>query len=179
MSVARDPAPAAATPLVAPGVSLARSPGQASPWAAPPVSIMRDPTPVQATPWAAAPVSMARSPSPVQATPLVALPVALARAPVVLGISPATGSVGTAVSVTVTGAGFAGATALTCEKNGTVDSTLTPSNLAVSPDGTSATVTVTIAGGATAGPRVVRIAVPGATATAAGVGSNVFTVTNP
>lgn len=158
-------------------VGLAPAPTQASPWTAAPVSIALSPG--QANPWVGPRVSLARSSTPTQATPLVAPSVALARAPVVLGIIPASGRVGSAVSVTVTGTAFTGATSLTFERNGSLDSSLTTSNLAVSPDGTTATATATIASGATTGPRVVRIAVPGATSTAAGVGSNVFTVTNP
>jgi hypothetical protein len=143
------------------------------------VSLRVATTPVSATPLPAGPVAVGVTPAPASATPLTASPVAVSREPVITTVSPATAVRGTSLTVTLGGAGLTGATAVTFERNGSADSTLTATDLVVGGNGTQATVTVTIAGGAAAGGRIVRIVTPGGTSTAGGVGGNGFTVTVP
>lgn len=98
-------------------------------------------------------------------------------APVVTGVSPATGARGaTGLSVTLTGSGFTGATQVTFLRNNAADSTITNSLVSVSPDGTQATLSVSIASGALTGDRVVQISTPNGASTVVGTGANVFTV---
>ena len=103
--------------------------------------------------------------------------VSVSLAPVVTSVSPATGARGaTGLSVTLTGSGFTGATQVTFLRNNAADSTITNSLVSVSPDGTQATLSVSIAGGAVTGDRVVQISTPNGASTVVGTGANVFTV---
>jgi len=97
--------------------------------------------------------------------------------PVITAVSPATGARGaTGLAVTLAGAGFTDATLVTFLKNNVADSTVTATLVSVSPDGTQATLSVSIASGATTGPRVVKITTPADASTVVGTGANVFTV---
>jgi len=108
---------------------------------------------------------------------LTSSPVAVARQPIIVTVSPSTGLRGaTGLSVLVRGAGFAGATSVSFQLKGSNDANLSVTNLSVSPDGTEATFTLSIASGAASGPRVVRITTPAGTSTAAGTDGNLFSV---
>lgn len=103
--------------------------------------------------------------------------VSVSLAPVITGVSPANGARGvTGLTVTLTGAGFTGATQVTFLRNNAADSTITNSLASVSADGTQATLSVSIAGGATTGDRVIQITTPNGASTGVGTGANVFTV---
>jgi YD repeat-containing protein len=107
----------------------------------------------------------------------VAGPAAVAFEPVITSVSPSSGPRGAAdLSITITGSGLAGATRVSVLLNNIPDPNITVANFAVSPEGTQATVQLSIASTAALGPRVVQIAAPAATSTSAGTGGNVFTV---
>jgi YD repeat-containing protein len=96
--------------------------------------------------------------------------------PVITSVTPASSSAGSTLTVTLAGAGLEGATALALLRNNAVDSTITVSNLIVNANGTQATADLVIAAGAAAGGRVLRITTPAGSSTAAGTGTNIFTV---
>jgi YD repeat-containing protein len=103
--------------------------------------------------------------------------VSVGLGPVISGVSPATGARGASgLTVTLTGAGFTGATQVTFLRNNAADSNITNSLVSVSPDGTQATLSVSIASGAVTGDRVVQISTPSGASTVVGTGANVFTV---
>ncbi len=145
-----------------------------------------------ATPLAAAPlvsVAVGETATPLAAAPLVsvqvaeslatlavAAPTAVALEPVVTAVSPATGAPDTTATLTLSGAGFTGATAVTFLRNNAADTTITVTSVSVNVDGTQATVDITIDAGAPLGARVVQITTPGGSSTAAGTGGNLFTV---
>ncbi len=108
------------------------------------------------------------------ATAATAMSVSLA--PVITGVSPATGVHGaTNLTVTLTGV-FNDATEVTFVRNNALDTLTTASIVSISPDGTQATLQVSIAAAAAIGDRVVRITTPAGTSTVVGTGANVFTV---
>jgi YD repeat-containing protein len=102
--------------------------------------------------------------------------VSVAFQPVITGVAPAAGPRGSTMSVTLTGAGFTGATAVNVLLNNAADANVTVSNLVVDGSGTHATFTLTIAVGAAPGGRVLEIVTPGGTSTPAGIGGDIFTV---
>ena len=103
--------------------------------------------------------------------------VSVSLAPAITGVSPASGARGvTGLSVTLTGAGFTDATQVTFLLNNVADTTVTNSLVTVSADGTQATLSLSIASGATTGGRVIRITTPNGASTVVGTGANVFTV---
>ena len=108
---------------------------------------------------------------------LTASPVGVTLQPVITSVTPSSGARGVAgLSVLLTGAGITGATSVSFQLNGSNDVNLSATGITVSPDGTQATFTLTIASGAAPGPRVVRITTPSDASTAVGTGSNLFTV---
>jgi YD repeat-containing protein len=107
---------------------------------------------------------------------VAAAPTSVAVAPVVTTVAPATAAAGSTLTLTLSGAGFAGATSVQVLRNNAADPALTVTGVTVSADGTQATVDVTIAADAAAGSRVVRITTPAGSSTAAGTGGNLFTV---
>lgn len=125
----------------------------------------------------APPVSVGFSASTTQTVFLTASPVGVTLQPVITSVTPSSGARGAAgLSLLLTGAGFMGATSVSFQLSGSNDANLSVTDLAVSPDGTQATFTLAIASGAVPGPRVVRITTPSGASTAAGTGSNLFTV---
>ena len=97
--------------------------------------------------------------------------------PVITSVVPSTGARGAlSMLVTITGAGFAGATQLSFLRSNATDTTITVTNLQVNGDGTSATAEVSIAAGAVTGTRVVRITTPAGVSTPVGTGGDLFTV---
>jgi YD repeat-containing protein len=103
-------------------------------------------------------------------------PTAVAIAPVVTVVTPASGARGETLTLTLSGSGFAGATAVTLLLNNATDTTITVANRVVNADGTQVTVDITIGASAPLGDRVVRVTTPGGSSTAAGTGGNLFTV---
>ncbi len=68
---------------------------------------------------------------------------------------------GTAPTITVNGANMSGATTLRVfNESGAIDSSIVASNLAINPDGTSLTATLTVSAGAALGRRTVVISTP-------------------
>lgn len=117
-------------------------------------------------------VAIAFSPTAFAAAP----PTTVALEPVITAVSPATGAPGATATLTLTGSGFIGATAVTFLLNNAADASITVTSFSVNVDGTQLTADVSIAAGAAAGARVVRITTPGGNSTAAGTGGNLFTV---
>jgi len=107
---------------------------------------------------------------------VVAAPTSVAVEPIVSAVAPLSGIPGTVTSLTVSGRGLAGATALTFLRDNAADASVTATNLSVRPDGVRVIADVTIASGAPSGARVVRVVTPDGTSTAAGTGGNVFTI---
>ena len=141
-----------------------------------PVSVQVAASPV-VTPLQAPPVSVGFGGLSGQPAFLTLPPVAVALQPFLATVSPSSGLRGVAgLSVLLTGAGFAGATGVTFQVNGSNDASLSVTDLTVSPDGREAMVSLAIDPGAAPGPRVVRITTPAGTSTAAGTGANLFTV---
>jgi YD repeat-containing protein len=106
-----------------------------------------------------------------------ASPVSASFAPVIVTVSPAAATRGAAdLAVTLTGSGLAGVTALEFLRNASPDPAITVTDLTATPDGTTASARVSIAGSAALGPRVVRVRAQAGSTTSAGTGGNVFTV---
>lgn len=98
-------------------------------------------------------------------------------APVVTGRSPASGARGvTNLTVTVTGWGFTGATALSFLLASGADSDIAVTNLQVDPEGLQVTAQISILSGAAVGDRVLQVTTPSGASTRAGTDGNVFTV---
>jgi YD repeat-containing protein len=98
------------------------------------------------------------------------------HAPAVTGVSPASAARGASgVTVTLTGVGFTGATAVSFRLANAADGNITVTNVAVSSD-TEITLTVAVASGAAVGLRVVQVTTPSGSSTITGTGGNLFTV---
>lgn len=98
------------------------------------------------------------------------------HSPVVTGVSPTSAVRGASgVSVTLTGVGFTGATAVSFRLGNAADTNITVTNVAVSSD-TEVTLTVAVASGAAVGARVVQVTTPSGSSTTIGTGGNLFTV---
>ena len=103
--------------------------------------------------------------------------VSVSLGPVITGVSPANGARGaTGLTVTLTGAGFTGATQVTFLRNNAADTTVTNSLVSVSADGAQATLSLSIASSAITGDRVIQMTTPNGASTVVGTGANVFTV---
>lgn len=87
--------------------------------------------------------------------------VSATQGPYIQSISPGSLTRGTSTSVTINGTGLTGATALRfITSSGSIDSSITVSNITVSPDGSSLTATITVSAGSAVGSRLVIIATP-------------------
>ncbi len=109
-------------------------------------------------------------------------PLSVTRTPVILTVSPATAPPGTAaLALTLTGANLRGegATTLQVLRTGQADATVTASGIAPAPDGTNLTATLTIAGSAPLGLRVLQVSNSLGSSTGFDLGTNTFTVTAP
>jgi len=103
--------------------------------------------------------------------------VAVTLVPVIMALTPASGTAGApSLVLTLTGAGFTGATAVDVLLDNALDPAITVSSVTVDGTGTTATVELAIAPGATPGLRVVRITTPAGPSTAVGTGGTLFTV---
>jgi YD repeat-containing protein len=102
--------------------------------------------------------------------------ISLALAPVITGMAPSTGSPGAMLSITVTGVGFTGATAIVVLLNNAPDPNIMTSGLVIDSSGTHATAVLTISSSAATGPRVVQIVTPARSSMRIGTGPDLFTV---
>ncbi len=125
----------------------------------------------------AVPVSVA---APVAASgQMIAPPLTVTAGPVLTGVAPSSGAQGTALSLTLTGANLQGATGVTVLRDGLADSNVTVSGVSATSDGTGLTCTLTIAGTAPTGVRVLEVVTPQGSSTFLDLGTNRFTVTMP
>ncbi len=87
--------------------------------------------------------------------------VSVTPGPYIQSISPGSFNRNTSTSVTINGVGLTGATALRfITASGSIDTSITVSNISVSPDGTSLTATITVSSTSALGSRFVIIATP-------------------
>jgi YD repeat-containing protein len=135
--------------------------------------VIAPPTSVPALAQSSVSVSLAPS---TEVPALAQTAVSVAVEPAILSMTPNEALAGTSVGITLTGAGFAGATDLVVLFNNAADANVTVSNVVISTDGREATADLAIAPGAAVGGRVLRIVTPGGNSTPAGSGGNVFTV---
>ncbi|MEI8190304.1 MAG: hypothetical protein WCI75_11365, partial [candidate division NC10 bacterium] len=159
--------------LTAPVSVAVTQPGSAQVTSGPVSVAVTQPAGAQVT---AGPVSVAvTQPGSAQVT---SAPVSVAISPVITGISPATGRVGTSVSLAISGANLQGTTAVQVLKDGLPDTAVTASAITAASDGTGVTCTLTIGAGATTGARVLQAVTAHGRSSNFTLGSNVFTV-NP
>ncbi len=160
--------------LVTAPVSVAvTQPGSALATSAPVSVAVTQPTGAQVL---TGPVSVAvTQPGSAQVT---SAPVSVAVSPVITGISPATGRVGTIVSLAISGANLQGTTAVQVLKDGLPDTTVTASAITTASDGTGVTCTLTIGASATTGARVLQAVTAHGRSSNFTLSTNIFTV-NP
>lgn len=169
-------------PFVAPQVSVAigQNDTPLGPFVGPQVSVAIGQSDTPSGPFVAPQVSVAIGQSDTLSGPFVAPQVSVSLTPIIQTISPSNGVQGvTNLPVTLTGIGLAGATAFTFLLNGVVDTTITAGTIVANPEGTQVTAELTIAPGASLGPRVVRISTSNGTSPAAMLEGNTFSVTGP
>ena len=105
------------------------------------------------------PVSIQFTDGPLQYFPLDA--VSATFGPYIQSITPGSFNRGTATGVTITGAGLTGATALRfITASGSIDTSITVSNISVSADGSSLTATINVSAGSAVGSRIIVVATP-------------------
>ena len=156
-------------------------PTQATPLRATRVTVNIPPGgPTQATPLRASRVTVNIPPGgPTQALPLRAVRVSVERRPVITGVSPTSIARGSSnVTLTLTGQGLTGATALQFLNNGSNDTLITYTNLTVVSD-TQVTATVSIGATAAITGRAIQMTAAGVISTPAGTGTNVLQVAGP
>ncbi len=169
-------------PVVSPQVSvtIVQTPSTTGPFIAPQVSVDVQQPEVQSGPFVAPQVAVEIEPARVTSGPFVGPHVSVALTPIISGISPSSGAQGaTNLSVTFTGSGLAGATAISFLLNGAIDNSLTAVNVSANAQGTQVTADLAIGAAAPTGLRVVRITTPSGISPAAATGGNVFTVLGP
>ena len=161
-------------------VTLPPTPPQPATPSASPVSVQVQPPPPPASSatTAAAPASVRVEPPPPAPSSATnsAAGVAVSVEPFISAVAPSSAAPGSNVTITLTGAGFAGANGVTFFRNNSVDGAITVTSLPVNGDGTQATVTISIASGTPTGGRVVQISTPDGASTMGSTGQNVFTV---
>jgi hypothetical protein len=97
--------------------------------------------------------------------------------PYIQSISPGSFTRSTSTSVTINGVGLTGATALRfILASGLIDTSITVSNISVSPDGSSLTATITVSATSALGSRLVIIAAPNGDSIGVDVGVNKINV---
>jgi len=103
--------------------------------------------------------------------------VAVAREPLITAVTPSSGAAGTpSLEVTLSGVGLAETTAVEFLLGEAPDGSITLLRLTANSAGTAAVAEIAIAGGASPGPRLVRVITPQSVTTAASTGANLFTV---
>jgi YD repeat-containing protein len=99
--------------------------------------------------------------------------------PAVSALAPTSGTPGSALTLTLSGANLQGASAIQALRNGLTDSTLTVSSVTPATDGRSVTCSLSIGTTAPLGSRVLQVVTPQGRSTNFDVGTNVFTVRSP
>jgi hypothetical protein len=94
--------------------------------------------------------------------------------PTVMALAPASGTPGSALTLTITGANFQGASTVQALRNGLSDSTLSVSAVTPAPEGTSVTCTLAIGTAAPLGPRVLQVVTPQGRSSNFDLGTNAF-----
>jgi YD repeat-containing protein len=106
------------------------------------------------------------------------LPVSVSTGPVITAIAPNQLARGGTISLTISGSNLDGATALRfINANGTLDTTITVSNISVNAGGDRLTAMVTVSAGTALGQRVVMVEATAGTSPTASAGANVVQVT--
>lgn len=127
-------------------------------------------------------VSVAFEPQPqqpIQIGPILAPYVSIAVGPYISSISPKTNIQGSNFTMTITGIGFSGASAVDFYLNGAVDPNITAFNIQVNPEGTQITADVFVSPAATIGIRFVRVTALSGTSQGYYAEGNIFTITTP
>jgi YD repeat-containing protein len=105
-------------------------------------------------------------------------PVSVTTGPVITGVASNQLARGGTITLTLSGSNLDGATALRfINANGTLDMTITVSNLNVNASGDRLTATVTVSAGAALGQRIVMVEAAAGTSLTANAGANVVQVT--
>jgi hypothetical protein len=103
--------------------------------------------------------------------------VSVTGGPYIQSVTPASLTRGTSTTVTISGVGLTGASALRfITAAGSIDSSITASNLSVNSEGTLLTVTLTVGTSSTLGSRIVVIATPNGDSITADLGNNLIKV---
>lgn len=111
---------------------------------------------------------------------VVSAPVTATTGPIILNVSPVQVARGATITVMLTGANLSGATALRfINTAGNNDTGITVSNLSVSADGASLTVTFTVNSGAALGRRIIVVVLPDGSSQFVDIGMNVVEVVAP
>jgi YD repeat-containing protein len=125
------------------------------------------------------PLSVLRGSGPYQ-TIMQSIPVSVTIGPVITGIMPNNLVRGATTSITISGSNLSSATAIRfINANGTLDSTITASNIVVNPNGDSLTASVNVTASATLGQRVIMVEAAAGTSLTKNVNSNTITITSP
>lgn len=120
-----------------------------------------------------------QSQQPIQIGPILAPYVSIAVGPYISSINPKTNMQGSNFTMTITGIGFSGASAVDFYLNGAVDPDITASNIQVNPEGTQITADVFVSPAATSGIRFVRVTALSGTSQGYYAEGNIFTITTP
>lgn len=155
-------------------VSVRAGPPPLGTVAAPALSVLFGPPPPGSV--LSAPVSVALGVAPAL---VLADVVSVANAPVIRAVSPGLAAPGSAVSVTVSGVNFGGATTLRFLFQGRLDADMMASNVTVNAAGDEVAATVTTGASASEGRRVVVIDGVAGASTSADTGVNTFAVATP
>lgn len=103
--------------------------------------------------------------------------VSATKGPYVASVSPASAARNTTVTLTITGANLAGASAVRfIRADGTLDATLSVSNISVNADGTALTATLSVPSNALTGQRIVIVVSPTADSMTTVAGNNVIQI---
>jgi hypothetical protein len=109
--------------------------------------------------------------------PISATAVSETTGPVITGISPATLTRGTTVTVTITGQNLTGTTKVSFNRtSATLEQNISVSNLSVAADGTSLTFTAVIATNAVVGTDAVYVTTPNGESQTQSIGNNAVTI---
>ena len=112
--------------------------------------------------------------------PFISSPLSVSLSPVIASITPNTGIQGQGnLTLTITGKGFSGATALNFNLDGVNDSNITVNSLSVNPEGTQVTVVISIDSTVAIGRRVVAITTPNGTSPIYFIKGNIFNINSP
>ena len=171
VSVQRNPPPTISA--ISTGVSVQRNPPPTLSAIRTGVSVQRDP-PSTISPISVG-VSVGRNIS--TTVPALSSSVSITNGPTISAISPNQLSKAATAVITITGAGFAGASAiLFIDSNGLMDSSITVSGINVNADGSSVTATVTVGVSSLPGQRVVVIRTANGHSQISDLGANTITI---